>query len=279
MKNTILIPTDFSANSKTGIRFGIQFALQTKSYLVFYHYAHFPKPTSWSSEKYKSYLAGELELVKEKLMSFIIDVYSEFEISKPKFELVVEHGNEFKESVIRYATNIAAQFICMSTRGAGKLKKFMGTNASYILSNSPIPVLSIPKTYRRKPIENILYSSDMNDLSNELKTVKDFAKKLKAKVSVYHYDYLLDVGDVKKNLVSQLKKYVKPDMEFFLKKSTIDEPLAKNLAKDALKSKANLIILFTNQQRGWFDKLFLSSKSAEVSYDAKVPLLVFRKGS
>ena len=39
----------------------------------------------------------------------------------------------------------------------------------------------------------------------------------------------------------------------------------------------SIMIMFTEQNRNWFDKIFLSSKSAEYSFHAKVPLLVFHK--
>lgn len=277
MINKILIPTDLSINSKTGIRFGIQLASQNKSSLIFYHYVHFEKPTSWSNEKYDSYISNDIESTRTKLFKFINDVYFEIGITKAKFEYIVEQGVEFKESVINYAINAKANFICMSTRGAGRLKKLIGTNASHILTHSPIPVFIIPKTYRRKPINIIMYSSDMNNLNSELKLVKDFARVLKAKILVYHYDYLLDVGDVKKKLLKLVKRFTKPGIEFIFKKSNIEQPFAQNLIEDARKSKASLSVLFTDQKRDWFDKLFLSSKTAEISFESKSPLLVFQK--
>lgn len=277
MINKILIPTDFSINSKTGIRFGIQLASQNKSSLIFYHYVHFLKPSSWSNEKYDSYASMEVESARTKLFKLIKDVYSEIGITKAKFEYIVEQGVEFKESIIKYAIKANANFICMSTRGAGRFKKIMGTNASGILTNSPIPVFIIPKTYRRKPINTIMYSSDMDNLSPELKLVKDFARVLKAKILVYHYDYFLDENKMNKKLAKLLKRFTKPGIEFIIKKSNLEHPLAQNLMKDARKSKASLSILFTDQKRDWFDKLFLSSKSADISFESKTPLLVFHK--
>lgn len=279
MINKILIPTDFSINSKTGIRFGIQLASQNKSSLIFYHYVHFLKPTSWSNDKYHSYVSNEVESARSKLFKFINDVYSEAGITKAKFEYIVEQGVEFKESIIKYAIKTNANFICMSTRGAGRFKKIIGTNASGLLTNSPIPVFIIPKTYRRKPITSIMYSSDMNNLSSELKMVKDFAGVLKAKILVFHYDSLLEVGDVKTKLVKLIKQFKGPGIEFIFQKLNIEQPLAQQLMKDVRKSKVSLAVLFTDQKRDWFDKLFLSSKSADMSFESKVPLLVFHKTS
>ncbi len=277
MNNKILVPTDFSINSRAGIRFAIQLASQNKSSLIFYHCSQFLKPTSWSNEKYESYLTRELESTRNELFKFINDIYEKIGITKAKFEYIVEQGIDFQASIINYAIKTHASSICMSTRGAGRFKKFIGTNASEILTKSPIPVFIIPKTYRITPITNIMYSSDLDDLSSELKLVKNFAKVLKAKISVYHYDYLLEVGDVKKKLEKVVRRFISPGIKFIFQKLNMEVSLAEDLMKDVRKSKASLVVLFTNQNRDWFDKLFLSSKSADVAFATQAPLLVFRK--
>ena len=122
-----------------------------------------------------------------------------------------------------------------------------------------------------------MYSSDMDNLSSELKLVRDFAGVLKAKISVYHCDCLLDIGAVKTKLVKLAKRFTKPGIEFIFTKLNIEQPLAQQLMKDVRKSKSSLAVLFTDQKRDWFDQLFLSSKSADISFESKTPLLVFHK--
>ena len=41
----------------------------------------------------------------------------------------------------------------MSTHGAGILEKFVGTNASSLVTYSPIPVIVVPRYYHTKRIE------------------------------------------------------------------------------------------------------------------------------
>lgn len=279
MDNKILIPTDFSVNSKAGIRFAIQLASQNKSSLVFYHCTELLKPASWSKEKYQSYVSKELESTQDTLFKFVSKVYHKIGITKPKFECTVQHGANVQWSIINYATEIKATAICMSTRGAGRFKKLIGTNASGILTTSLIPVFVIPKTYRRAPVRNILYASDLNNLRVELKQVRHFAMPLKAKISVYHYDYLLEVGEIKKKLGKVSAKFKSPDVLFNFKKLNMEQPFVQHLMKDVRRSKTSLTVLFTNQKRSWFDKLFLSSQSADVAFDSKVPLLVFSKNA
>lgn len=46
----LLVTTDFSTNSKAGIRFALQLQSQSNCSLVFYHAISVSKPTSWSDK-------------------------------------------------------------------------------------------------------------------------------------------------------------------------------------------------------------------------------------
>jgi hypothetical protein len=74
-----------------------------------------------------------------------------------------------------------------------------------------------------------------------------------------------------------VKRYKHPGMKFRFQKFNVGKSLARHLEKDVQRSKTSLAVLFTNQKRGWFDKLFLPGKSAEFVFDSKIPLLIFPK--
>lgn len=277
MNSKVLVPTDFSANSKAGIRFAIQLASQRKTSLIFYHAVSLLKPTRWSEAKFEAYRSKELKSINASLTTFVSGVYSQLGARKTKLQCVVQESFRPERAIVEFAMKIKAGAICLSTHGGGRLKKLIGSNASAVLSSSPVPVFVIPEGYRRTPISNILYSSDLDDLPRELKQVMNFANKIEANVSVYHYDYLLDLEETKLKLLKISDRFKAPRVKFVFQKLNLEQSLAAHLAKDIRKSKASVAVLFTNQKRGWFDKIFLSSKSAEVSLTSKVPLLVYPK--
>jgi hypothetical protein len=190
---------------------------------------------------------------------------------------VVQHGHSITQTIVAYAEQIKANFICISTRGAGVIKRMIGTNASVILTTSSIPVLVVPKNYRKIPVKQIFYASDFNNLSEELKKVKAFADPLKAKISVYHYDYLMHIDENAKKLKAFSKPFISTGVSFYLQKQEIDKPLSLHLQRDVKSSKASLAVLFTKQNRGWYERIFLSSQSADLAFVTTLPLLVFRK--
>lgn len=277
MATKILVPTDLSANSKAGIRFAIQLARQNESKLIFYHAAEILRPTRWNDRQFAAYKESQLVKETERLVRFVGEVYESMRIRKRSFDCVVEHTTRVRQSIIKYAEKAGAKYICMSTRGAGRLKKLIGTNASEILTTSPVPVFVIPNSYRIVPIKSIAYSTDLRSLGRELRIVKDVAKGLKAKITVYHYDYLMHLPETKNKLAASMKKYKTPGVTFKFQKLNLEKPLSDHLMKDVKKDKSSLVVLFTDQRRGWFDKIFLSSKSAEIAFSTKVPLLIFPK--
>ncbi len=275
--NKILVTTDFSTASKAGIRFALQLAKQTNGRLIVFHAMELPKPTRWSDNKYNAYAEAELTKAHIRLMRLIDSIGRQSGFATKSVQGVVAEGSQIDRSVIGYAKQIKANFICMSTRGAGGLKKLVGTNASSILTTSPVPVIVVPKTYRISPISNVLYSSDMDKLHEELKKVVGFSKPLRAKISVYHYDFLLPLKETRMKLEKMAAKHNSRSVKFHFQKLHIEHSLAHHLQKDIRKSRPSLVVLFTKQNRSWYDRLFLGSKAAEISFDTKTPLLVFRK--
>jgi nucleotide-binding universal stress UspA family protein len=276
MQNKIVVPTDFSTNSKAGIRFAIQLASQNNSALVFYHCMELLKPMKWTDGQFKTYVKNQLASMKVQLTSFVEKCYEQSGAVKGKFECVVERGADPKKCVVKYAVAEKATAICMATRGAGKITKVMGTNSSGILSTSPVPVFVIPSGYRKLPITNVLYASDLAHLKSELKRVEEFTAPINGNLYVYHYTEKLEEAETRKKLLTIQSQYSKSGVSFVFDKLD-DQSFAENFEDDLRKSKASLGVLFTNQKRNWFDKLFQRSNSAEVSYASKVPLLIFAK--
>jgi nucleotide-binding universal stress UspA family protein len=276
MQNRIIVPTDFSANSKAGIRFAIQLALQNNSTLVFYHCVSLDKPMKWTDGQFKTYVKNQIESMKVQLTAFVAKCYDQTQVTKAKFEYVVERGADPKKCVVKYAVTAKATAICMATRGAGKITKVIGTNSSGILSTSPVPVFVIPNGYRKMPITNIFYASDLLHFKPELKQATGFANPINGNLYVYHYTEKLEEPDTRKKLLALQNQHSNSGISFVFDKLG-DKSFAKKFEEDLKSEKASLGILFTNQKRNWFDKLFQGSSSAAVSFTSKVPILVFAK--
>jgi nucleotide-binding universal stress UspA family protein len=273
----ILVTTDLSANSKSAIRFALQLASQTKCDLVFYHIFEGVENNIWNPKSGNKNVKSTRDSNLEKLNKLVLSVYSECNIPVKKIKCVSETGIDVNSMINSYAKKNAMDYICIATRGGGVIKKIIGTNTSLLIQNSPVPVIVIPKGYKVKPINSILYSSDLANLKLELAEVKKFAKPLLAEINVYNYDYLADVEEIKTKLDKIGLKHKSAGVNFYFKKLNIENTIANHLQGDASKTKPSILILFTKQNKNWYERLFLRQNTKEVTFDTKTPLLILRK--
>jgi nucleotide-binding universal stress UspA family protein len=278
MEHTILVTTDCSVNSKAGIRFAIQLASEHAFSLIFLQIIELLIPTRWNDVKAKVHADEVIMHEQDKLEKFVKETFRESNAKVSRFECVVRYGAPVSSAIINYAAERKVDFICLATRGAGRVRRIIGTHTSAVIKHSLTPVFVVPRNYRRTRVTHILYASDFADLRNELTRVKRFAGQVKSKISVLHYDYFLQVKEAKADFEKDSKANESSGVKFYLQKFDWEESLAAHLTSAIRKFKPSVVALFTKQDRNWYQRVFLSSRSADVSYDTKKPLLVFPKG-
>ena len=58
-------------------------------------------------------------------------------------------------------------------------------------------------------------------------------------------------------------------------KNNYEFPLLESVSKYVSKSKPELLIMFTKREKSFFESIFLPSKSAELTYTTKIPVLIY----
>lgn len=275
----ILVTTDLSNNSKSAIKFAFQLATQMPLEIIFFNVEVGLPNNEWYPKKGKNKDKSSYQIRLEKLNEFIQKTINEQNLPFTKFSTEVEIGIDTTNIILNFATKKKVDFICTSTRGAGLTKKLLGTNTSALIQRSTIPTFVVPKSYRVKPIETIWYSSDLANLANELTTVKKFAQKVNSKVQVYNYDYLADLENIQTKQNKITIKHTTDGVTFHFRKQHIENTISEDLQNDMKKRKPSIIILFTKIKKTWFERLFYRNNTAEVTFDTKVPLLIFKKKS
>lgn len=271
---TLLVTTDLSVNSKSAIKFAVQLATQTNVQLIFYYGADVTKPTSWTDAHYARYQKEIQEKYLPKIKNFVEDAVG-YTLRNAIYQ--VGMSLDVVKGILDAAKGNAADYICMSTRGAGKVKKLFGTNSSSIITTSPIPVIVVPQRYKAEPIKNIFFACDFANLDPEIKTVKTFANDLKARVNVFHFDYLIDLPETYKRLQRKAAKHADKKTIFHYHKLQIENSLHTNLQRFIKAENPSLVVLFTKQDRKWYDRLLLPSEATEMSFHLNLPLLTYRK--
>lgn len=279
MKNkaTILVTTDLSTHSRAGIRFALQLATQTDSKLVFFHALEAATPTSFAKEEAISFVDNQLKRGQELLEAFLKEVSATVTLPVKPYECVVDLGIDVDNLIVEHAKKIKADFICMSTRGAGTLQKLIGTNASVLINTSPIPVIVVPEHYHIKPLVKVGYASDFKNMDYEMPLIMGFAAALNAKLEVYHFSYNLHETNTTAFFEGIKAKYASKDVFFQEPEISLDYSLVDNLQHIIKKQEPSILVMFTEQKANWFERFFFESKSANMAFDTTVPLLTIRK--
>ncbi len=274
----LLVTTDFSANSKGAIRFAQTLSKQSSEIeVVFYHAVHFLKPTRWSDQFFNNYKTEEMERLSSELKKFVNTTLGKDKKRFTDIKFVIDTSISTEKDIISYAEKNKMDCICIATQGAGILRKIMGTHTSYIVNNSKIPVMVIPSHYRVKPLKRAIYLSDFENLKKEMNKIATISTPLKLNLEVLHYKSMIAE---QKKFESNLALFEKPEfkkIKLDISKKNLDLSLVERVSKYVSKSKPELLIMFTNREKGFFESIFLPSKTAELTYTTKVPVLVFSK--
>lgn len=273
----IVVTTDFSTNSKKGILFAIQLAKQTNCELIFYNVVQIFQPTIWDNSYYNVYEVDELKRSQDFLDSYIRGIFLDNNLENYNFKCISEIGVSASNEIIEFANKHKADYICVSTVGSGKWTQIFGTTASELIAFSPIPTFIIPVNYKVEPIRSLFFASDFINFDDEFQKIKLFSDPTNTTLDIYHFDYqtVLDVNENKFDIISS--KHKSDKVNFHLRNLDSGKPLLEQLETEIADNKPSLVVIFTRQNRNWFDRLFLSSLSDELAFDTKTPMLVFKK--
>lgn len=226
---------------------------------------------------FESYKQEEIVRLTAELKRF---VYSTIGKEKSKFKhikFIIDSAISTEKDIIRYAERNKIDFICIATQGAGILRKIMGTHTSHIVKNSKIPVLVIPSHYRTKSLKKVTYLSDFENLKREIDKVTKFSSTVKSSLEVVHYSsIILDNTRFERNK-NLFKTEEYKDIKLSIVKNNLELSLLERFSQYIIKSKPELLILFTKREKSFFESIFLPSKSTKLTYTTKVPVLIYSK--
>lgn len=275
----ILAATDYSENSKSAIKFAIQLAEQNPDVKVsFFHSLHIPQPTNLSDADFAQFEIEKIEEGKQNLKLFIDDIYKSLNLAPKDNELVVIESSIADGNIINLAEKEKYDFICIGARGAGKLEKFLGTNTVNIINKSKVPVLAIPINYTFGQINKIMYASDFTDVDAELTKVLDFDKKLNAEIEIIHFAFPSETAQ-KESQALRIKQEYSQNIKVTVVDNNALKPVVANINDYVTQHLPSLLVMFTDPNKSFIEKLIFSGNTEGMALKANVPLLVFKKAN
>lgn len=273
---TILVPTDFSAASRAGLRFAIQWARQTRARLIFVHVFNPGRLTRWSEAEYETFAASESALYQKRLERFVSETYHRMNVRPGHYTCLLLDGVGVEATLMDHCRkHPEVDYICMGTRGAGRLKKILGTHTGNLILHASVPVISVPSGYRARPVTSLLYATDLLRHKEEIEKIVALAKALKTSVEVLHLSSPGEPVPDTEHIGRVWTEQFGFDLKVDFRRLDITRSLAANLEEYIQRYRPSLLVLFTDRTRTPFEKVFFPSKAEALSFKIKVPLLAF----
>ena len=275
---TILVPVDFSSGSNNALRYALQFAVTTKSKIVIFHSNYLP--IMFPSTELKK-IHERSEGRKQLMLEYVVDkLCKKHKLKKPaNISYLVKRETNVVNNVLSAAETAKADLIMMGTHGATGFKKILfGSNTAGVISKSTIPVLAIPQRHKLKKVESIVYASDLKNLTGELKALLPIVSPFDATIEILYLDYWKKGIDDKQQMEidKAMKKTPYKKIELVHKNVSIHKTMVDYLNKYSKRSHASMLVMFPETQN-FFEKLFFSSITKQLSFNLKRPLLSIRK--
>ena len=274
----IIATTDFSENSRPGIRFAIQLAQSRNAELILVHVYEVLRATFWTDQVYEQFIERGREAIMRDFPDFVRTTYHSIGLTPPAdLKTVAHHNLDPVDGIIEFARQQNASYICIATRGAGLLRKIFGTNTSKLIRLSPVPVICVPGSYQFAPISKIMYASDMKDYSAELSQVVAFARPMNARVELLHIAWSYEMDTDKEALEQELKEQHNYEVQLHYQPNDLDNGLLDQINNAVERSEPSLLVFFTHQDRDLYDRLLLSGNAKDFSFDPTIPMLSIPK--
>jgi nucleotide-binding universal stress UspA family protein len=262
----ILLPTDFSENAQKACDFAFEIAKKSNGKVLALHAYDLPYSD-------RSMTTSLLEVMKENAEKNMKEFEAELKEYGVPFSTRVNMGNPIR-LIKEIAKSESVDLVVMGTKGASGLEEILiGSNAASVIQNTEAPVLIIPPEAELKPIESIVFASDLDVKVKKapLQQLKAFAQLTGAKVDIVHVQK-------EQGAAAGSRQFYEDNLKEVLKEFTViqSDNIEKAVTAEAEKENAQVVAAISKQY-GFFEGLFHRSMTSRLAYHTKLPLLVLHE--
>lgn len=275
----ILFPTDFSETANNAFVYALKFAKSINAEIYVLNTYEMPVISTTS--------AGQPELIQNVYNSIELNNFDNYKKQVPKLRNIASDINcadinltfIFEEGIMlsilkKIISEEHIDFIVMGTNGnSGFEKKLLGSNTVYVMENISIPILSVPRKAEFKRLNNFGFATMLRDSDKPgLHQIIKIAQALNADVKVLHVlrkenteamntldTWKAEFNDANVTFHTVLNEKLDESVFFFIDDQLID------------------VMCIVKRQLNFFEKLFTTSLSKQLSYHADVPVLVLKE--
>lgn len=266
----ILFPTDFSEAAKNAFAYALQLAEAMDGQVDLMHIYHLT-----SGE------AGRLapNLIEEAIEEHKREALSKMEAFVAPFPpdrigiMRADYGVFIYQEIIDAAAQLPYDLIVMGTRSKRPtIEKILGGVTTHTMMHATCPVLAVPEEARYRDIQSIVYATDFQPSDQHaVNRLMDFAGALGADVHFVHVDTKAKAGNIENYIVVEDHPFKFTDF-FVIGGHSVVQGLDGFIERKGV----DLLALFIPQRRLW-ERLFHTSITKKMTFQVKLPVLVFRE--
>ena len=269
---TILVPTDFSKPSKVAVLYAARLAQKINAEITLLAVININIATDAILD-WKKMEQDLVDTAQQNAEQLIMEIKEEVEL---KIEYRSIMGFPFEEMVEHTVINDGFDLIVMGTKGATGLKKVLiGSNAAAVVDNSSVPVLVIPPNTEWSTIKQIVYATDMDSITEEVKPIAVFARIFNAAITILH---VLPEDSSKKidgkSLAADLIKITNYKKISF--HASRNNSIADEVDTFVVDQKADMLAMVTHKL-DFYEKLFGKSVTRQLAFHTRIPLLTYNR--
>jgi len=280
MKRKILLPTDFSANSLKAINYALQ--LYKDEQCLFFILNAFSEASTVIDSLINMEPGSELyetaRLNSENGLSKVLNTVAFGKNGNPKHSFqTLSVFNNTLEAIKNAVEQKDVELIVMGTKGETKSRaNIFGSVAVSVMEKvRSCPVIVVPELAKLEMPKEIVFPTNYKThfKKRELNYVIDIAQRCKASIRVLHIseaeDELSEAQLNGKKLLSEYFEGVVGHSFHFLSRTSV--PVGINCF---IESRDSDMVAFVNKKHAFFGSIFTKPLVKEISFDAKVPILV-----
>jgi len=267
----ILIPVDFSNASRNAAYYASEMTsgIDAEVFLLNMLFAEaIPHVAIVDTEGLAD---ATVEATSQNCIQLIEELKEKNENLNFSFKSINDNSLSQMQMIEKSASDNGIDLIVIGEKGVSGIERMVfGSNAASLISDSNIPVITVPEHARFNGIKNLVYLSDLLNIEEELARLISFNKFLKAHIHILHTILPDSKENPKKDIVKDLlTRYKSSGISYQI---SLQNNLVDSMEEFIKTVKADLVVMFTHVTP-FFEMTSHKSVMREIAFYSSIPVL------
>lgn len=278
---SILLPTDFSDNSKNAITYALEFFKhQTVDFFFMHAYQNqVHSHDEYVSEGVRFEILESVRITSQtKLENIVAEVKTRTANPNHSYHIVTAY-NTLVDAANMISESKNIDLIVMGTIGKSNERRLkFGSNTFQVLKSVKCPVLAIPSHYKIGQPKHFLFPTNYRVLykQRELKLLYTLAAAYESSITVLHVSKTNTLSAKQTKNQTFIKEIINGEKVGFCIENNKDNALG---IQNYIKNKEIDLVVMVNTRHSFWESILLESTIDNVGVDIKIPLLVMQNST